>query len=483
MKVLSVASEIYPLIKTGGLADVAGALPLALHGFGVETRTLVPAYPAVIKEVGHKASKLYEFPDLLGTPATILHAKHAGLDLLLLDAPALFNRFGNPYNASTGEGYSDNWHRFAALSKAASEIAGGILGDWEPDIVHVHDWQAAMTPVYMRFAPTPEKPSVLTIHNIAFQGQFDPAIFPQLGLPAHAMAVDGIEYYGSVGFLKGGLQTAWAVTTVSPTYAEEIQTSEFGMGLEGLISARAHTVHGIVNGIDTDVWNPETDDAIDRTYTAAKLRHRAHNRQQLSERFGLDNDDSPIFCVVSRLTWQKGMDLLADSIGELVAMGAKLVVLGTGDHYLQEAFSNAVRLYPGRVGTIIGYDETLSHIVQAGADAIVIPSRFEPCGLTQLYGLRYGCVPVVARTGGLADTIVDANPAALAVKAATGIQFSPVDKTSLLQALRKTVRLYKDKKTWVQMQRQGMKTDVSWDTSAGLYADLYSQLHKAVHKK
>ncbi|TPW30551.1 glycogen synthase GlgA [Martelella alba] len=475
MKVLSVASEIYPLIKTGGLADVVGALPLALTGFGVETRTIIPGYPAVMKAID-AAEPCLEIPNLLGEPAKIFAAHHAGLDLLVVDAPAYFNRFGNPYNASTGEGYSDNWRRFAAFSKAAAMVAEGVLGDWAPDVVHVHDWQAAMVPIYMRFSDVPEKPSVLTIHNIAFQGQFDPTIFPYLQLPAHAMAVDGVEYYGAVGFLKGGLQSAWAVTTVSPTYAEEIQTPQYGMGLEGLISVRSDTVSGIVNGIDTDVWDPETDDTIVKPYNVSKLRQRAKNRDIVGERFGLDNDDAPIFCVVSRLTWQKGMDLLAEAIDELVALGGKLAVLGTGEHHLEQAFLDAVRRHPGRVGVIIGYDEKLSHMLQAGADAIVIPSRFEPCGLTQLYGLRYGCVPVVARTGGLADTVIDANPAALSANAATGIVFAPVETGTLIRAIRRTIRLYSEKKVWSQIQKQGMKSDVSWDASAALYFDLYSKL-------
>nr|WP_272210463.1 glycogen synthase GlgA [Marinicella sp. W31]MDC2876345.1 glycogen synthase GlgA [Marinicella sp. W31] len=482
MKVLSVTSEIYPLIKTGGLADVAGALPLALAGLGIETRTMIPGYPAVMKAVDGHAEKVHEFDDLFGERATLYAASHEGLDLLILDIPALFGRFGNPYNSATGEGYSDNWRRFGALSKAAADVAAGVMPGWEPDLVHCHDWQAAMTPVFMRYSETPEKPSILTIHNIAFQGTFGPDIFPWLGLPAHALSVDGVEYYGNVGFLKGGLQTAWAVTTVSPTYAREIQTPMYGMGLEGLISARAHTVHGIVNGIDTDVWDPTADMSLASRYTPSRLRLRQPNRQVLSERFGLDDDDSPIFCVVSRLTWQKGMDLLAEAIGPLVAMGGKLAVLGTGEHDLEEAFRNAVRLYPGRVGTIIGYDETLSHIQQAGADVIVIPSRFEPCGLTQLYGLRYGCVPLVARTGGLADTVIDANPAALDIKAATGIQFSPAETWALVHALRRTVNLFKDKKTWMHIQKQGMKSDVSWKSSAKLYADLYSSLNMTVPK-
>ncbi|ACI56617.1 starch synthase [Rhizobium leguminosarum] len=475
MKVLSVSSEVFPLIKTGGLADVSGALPIALKAFGVETKTLLPGYPAVMKVIRDPVVRL-EFPDLLGEPAAVLEVQHEGLDLLILDAPAYYDRPGGPYVDPLGKDYPDNWRRFAALSLAASEIAAGLLPGWRPDLVHTHDWQAALTSVYMRYYPTPELPSVLTIHNIAFQGQFGPEIFPGLRLPAHAFATDSIEYYGTVGYLKGGLQTAHAITTVSPTYADEILTPEFGMGLEGVIASHIDNLHGIVNGIDTDIWNPATDPVVHTHYGPTTLKNREENRRSIAEFFHLDNDDAPIFCVISRLTWQKGMDIVANIADEIVAMGGKLVVLGSGEAALEGALLASASRHPGRIGVSIGYNEPMSHLMQAGCDAIIIPSRFEPCGLTQLYGLRYGCVPIVARTGGLNDTVIDANHAALAAKVATGIQFSPVTETGMLQAIRRAMHFYADRKLWTQLQKQGMKSDVSWEKSAERYAALYSSL-------
>ncbi|WP_160009218.1 glycogen synthase GlgA [Rhizobium sp. 18055] len=475
MKVLSVSSEVFPLIKTGGLADVAGALPIALKPFGIDTKTLMPGYPAVMKAIRDPVVRL-QFDDLLGEPATVLEVHHEGLDILVLDAPAYYDRAGGPYLDPTGKDYVDNWRRFAALSLAGAEIAAGLMPGWRPDVVHAHDWQAAMTPVYMRYYPTPEVPSVLTIHNIAFQGQFSASIFPGLRLPPHAFSVEAIEYYGNIGFLKGGLKTAHAITTVSPSYAAEILTTEFGMGLEGVIESRIDALHGIVNGIDHEVWNPATDQVLQTHYTGATLKNRAANRAAISEFFGLHNDSAPIFCIISRLTWQKGMDLIAGCADEIVAMGGKLAILGSGDPALEGSLLAAAARHPGRIGISIGYNEPMSHLMQAGCDAIIIPSRFEPCGLTQLYGLRYGCVPVVAHTGGLADTVIDANHAALAAKVATGIQFSPVTASGLLHAIRRALHLYADQKVWTQLQKQGMKSDVSWEKSAERYAALYSSL-------
>ncbi|PCK79383.1 glycogen synthase GlgA [Rhizobium sophoriradicis] len=475
MKVLSVSSEVFPLIKTGGLADVSGALPIALKAFGVETKTLLPGYPAVMKVIRDPVVRL-EFADLLGEKATVLEVRHEGLDLLVLHAPAYYDRPGGPYLDPLGKDYPDNWRRFAALSLAASEIAAGLLPGWRPDLVHTHDWQAALTSVYMRYYPTPELPSVLTIHNIAFQGQFGSEIFAGLRLPDHAFAIDGVEYYGTTGFLKGGLQTAHAITTVSPTYADEILTPEFGMGLEGVIATRIDDLHGIVNGIDTDIWNPATDPVVHTHYGPTTLKNRDENRRSIAEFFHLDNDDAPIFCVISRLTWQKGMDIVANVADEIVGMGGKLVVLGSGEAALEGALLASASRHPGRIGVSIGYNEPMSHLMQAGCDAIIIPSRFEPCGLTQLYALRYGCVPIVARTGGLNDTVIDANHAALAAKVATGIQFSPVTETGMLQAIRRAMHFYADRKLWTQLQKQGMKSDVSWEKSAERYAALYSSL-------
>ncbi len=484
MQVLSVASEVYPLIKTGGLADVAGALPVALGKLGVSVKTLMPGYPAVMRIAGD-ATLRRTFDNLLGEEARILEINHAGLDLLILDCPAFFDRPGGPYLDMTGKDHADNWRRFAALSKAGAVIAQqGLTGDdraWRPDLVHVHDWQAAMVPAYMRYAVEPEIPSLITIHNIAFQGIFGADIFGHLELPPHAFSIDGLEYFGNVSFLKAGLQTSWAISTVSPSYAEEILTPEFGMGLEGLLDHRSADLSGIVNGIDTDVWNPETDSFAAANYSAASLKARAENKQRVLGRFALSADsepfaDAPLFCVISRLTWQKGMDLLAEAIDDLVAQGANLAVLGSGDPALENAFHAAAARHPGRIGVISAYDEPLSHLMQAGCDGIIIPSRFEPCGLTQLYGLRYGCVPIVARTGGLNDTVIDASPAGIAAGAATGVSFGPVTTGDLSRALRRAVRLYKDRKIWTAMQKQGMEADVSWNHSAGLYAALFAEI-------
>jgi starch synthase len=479
MQVLSVASEVYPLVKTGGLADVAGALPIALGKQGIAVKTLMPGYPAVMR-IAEGATPRRSFPDLLGTEARILEIEHKGLDLLILDCPELFDRQGGPYLDGAGKDYEDNWRRFAALSKAGAIIAQQGLTDeadgWRPDLVHVHDWQAAMLPAYMRYAAEPEVPSVITIHNIAFQGVFDAEIFAELELPPHAFSIDGIEYYGRVSFLKAGLQASWEISTVSPSYAEEVLSPEFGMGLEGLLHSRSDDLTGIVNGIDIDVWNPETDPLLAGTYSAASLKARAENKRSVAERFALDQSDEPLFCVVSRLTEQKGMDLLAETLDDLVTHGARLAVLGSGDKVLEEAFHAAALRHPGRIGIIAAYDEPLSHLMQAGCDAIIIPSRFEPCGLTQLYGLRYGCVPIVARTGGLNDTVIDASHAGLAAGAATGISFGPLTTDNLARALRRAIRLYQDEKVWTVIQKQGMKSDVSWNRSAALYAALFSEI-------
>jgi len=295
-------------------------------------------------------------------------------------------------------------------------------------------------------------------------------------LPAVAMALDGVEYYGGVGFLKAGLQAAWAITTVSPTYAQEIRSPEFGMGLDGLINMRSSDLYGIVNGIDTAIWDPETDKHLVSNYTAATLKARAPNRAAVEERFGLDRDDSPIVCVVSRLTWQKGMDILAAVVDGIVAAGARLAILGSGDAGLEGTLLAAAARHRGRVGVVVGYDEGLSHVMQGGCDAIIIPSRFEPCGLTQLYGLRYGCVPIVARTGGLADTIIDANEAALSAGVATGFQFAPNNGGAMLHAIQRLVEQHARPATWASIQRQGMKADVSWDKSAEKYVELYRLL-------
>jgi starch synthase len=475
MQVLAVTPEIFPLIKTGGLADVTGALPVALAGQGVTTRTLVPGYPAVMSAF-RKKKALYQYPALHGGKAAIYAAAVSDLDLFVLDAPHLFDRVGGPYGDATGADWPDNWRRFAALSQAGADIAAGAISGYAPDLVHVHDWQSAMTLAYMRYGKAHAVPSVITVHNLAFQGQFAAGIFPELGLPASAMALDGVEYYGGVGFLKAGLQAASAITTVSPTYAQEIRTPAFGMGLDGLINLRAGDLHGIVNGIDPDIWSPATDPHLAATYSAKSLKARKPNRKAVEDRFNLVADDDPILCVVSRLTWQKGMDVLAACLDYLVSAGAKLAVLGSGDQGLEGALLAGAARHRGRVGVVVGYDEALSHMMQGGCDAIVIPSRFEPCGLTQLYGLRYGCVPIVARTGGLADTVIDANEAAIAAGVATGFQFAPESTEALRHAVRRIVSTHANPTIWSTIQKQGMKSDVSWERSAQKYVQLYKSL-------
>ena len=476
-KVLAVASEAAPLVKTGGLADVAGALPAALTAHGVDTRLLIPGYPNVVKALGAAVDVIHAYPALFGGPARILAGRAAGLELFVLDAPHLYDRIGGPYGPQGGGDWPDNWRRYAALGRAGADIGGGLVDSWQPDLVHAHDWQAAMTPAYLRFATDREVPNVITIHNLAFQGQFAASIFPELGLPASAMSVDGVEYYGGVGFLKAGLQSAWAITTVSPTYADEIRGAAFGMGLEGLLNRRSAELHGILNGIDTDAWNPETDELLPARYSARTLKNRARNRIALEERFGLELDSSPLVCIVSRLTWQKGMDILAAEFDRIIAAGVRLAILGSGDAGLESALIAAASRHAGRAGVVIGYDEALSHVLQGGSDAILVPSRFEPCGLTQLYGLRYGCIPVVARTGGLADTVIDANEAALQLGAATGIVFSPDNGDALVDAMHRLVRIHAGGGAgWVAMQKQAMRADVSWTRSAARYAELYRSL-------
>jgi len=478
LRVLSVTSEAVPLVKTGGLADVAGALPGAVEPHGVVMTTLLPGYPAVMAAVKNGRT-IHRFEDLLGEPAQVISCKIGGHRFLVLNAPGYFGRDGSPYSDPSGKDWQDNWRRFAALGKAAAHLASGGVKRHKFDILHAHDWQAAMALAYLRFAPvdaTRQVPSVMTIHNMAFQGYFPASVFPRLGLPDSAWAIHGVEYHGGVGFLKAGLESASAITTVSPTYAREIRTSEFGMGLEGAILNRGDRVSGILNGIDTDIWNPGGDPELAQTYTARTLASRDANKRALMSEFDLESTSGPLFVAITRLTWQKGIDVLLEVIDHMVGIGCTLAVLGSGDPAIEAGLHEAAERHPGRVGVRIGYDEPLAHRMQAGGDAILVPSRFEPCGLTQLYGLAYGCIPVVSRTGGLADTVIDANVAALAAQAATGIQFDQVSYRSLASAIDRTVALYAQPRIWRRLQRNAMACDFSWASSGKAYAGLYEDL-------
>ncbi|WP_375230589.1 glycogen synthase GlgA [Roseobacter sp. S98] len=475
MKILFVASECAPFVKTGGLADVIGAVPKSLKAHGAEARVMLPVYPA-LRPLADKAREVWQDADLMGGDARLLACTDEGIDLLLLDAPHLFDRAGAIYLGPDGRDWPDNAERFAGLSRAAAAVGTGALDDWMPDLVHMHDWQAGLVPAYMSQISDQPAPTVMTIHNIAFQGLFDRRIIKKLGLASRHYTRDGAEFWGQLGFLKAGLAMADRITTVSPTYARELMLPEFGLGLEGLMRHRRDDLTGILNGIDTDVWDPANDPDIAAPYSARGLRGKQKNQRALMKRFGLRDGDGPLFCVISRLTTQKGLDLLLEALPWLVSNGGRLALLGSGERDLETGFAAAAHKWPGSVGTVIGYDEPLSHLMQAGSDAILIPSRFEPCGLTQLYGLRYGTLPVVARTGGLADTVIDANEAAMAAGVATGVQFAPVTTAALEDAIARTCDLYRQPAVWTAMMRRAMKHPVGWDTAAGQYMALYRSL-------
>lgn len=473
---LSVASEVFPLIKTGGLADVVGALPAALAPLGVQMRILVPGYPAVLEKLG-QSKRIHAFDALFGGAARLIAAEAAGLDLLVLDAPHLYVRTGGPYLDTEGRDWADNAERFAALAQVAAEVGNGLLPDYRPDVVHAHDWQAGLAPAYLHYGGGARPATVMTVHNLAFQGRFPAELLGALGLPPRSLAVDGVEYYGGIGFLKAGLRLADRVTTVSPTYAAEITTEAGGMGLGGLLRGRADLLSGILNGIDDVAWNPSSDPHLEARRSGRGLAWRAENKKALQARFGLpERPKTLLFGVVSRASEQKGLDLLLDALPQLATLGAQLVVIAAGDVALERAFRAAAHAAPDKVGVFIGYDEALAHLVQGGTDALLVPSRFEPCGLTQLCAMRYGSVPVVARVGGLADTVIDANEMALAAGVATGFQFAPVTREALEHALRRTAAAWRQPAVWKRIQANAMKTDVSWKGPAEKYAVLYREL-------
>lgn len=476
LRVLAVASEAYPLVKTGGLADVVGALPAALAREGVRVRTLLPGYPDVLRAIG-AASVAHGYPDLFGGAAALRVAHAGGLDLVVLDAPHLFARDGGPYAGPNGEEFGDNAFRFAALARAAADIGHGVIADFMPAVVHAHDWQAALAPAYLHYDGGPRPATVITVHNLAFQGRFPGVTLDMLRLPPHAWSVDGVEYYGAVGYLKAGLALADRITTVSPTYAAEIRTPEGGMGLDGLLRHRAQVLRGILNGIDDAVWDPATDARIPSHFSTARRVGRARNRVALRKRMGLSPlPDAPLFGVVSRFSWQKGLDLVLEALPAVLRGGGQLAILGSGDPALERAWREAARNQPGRVAVQVGYDEDLAHLMQAGADVILVPSRFEPCGLTQMCALRYGALPLVAHVGGLADTVVDANDAAVAAGVATGFQFQPVTAAELAFAVDRAIDLWRDPPRWRRLQARAMATDVSWQHSAHQYAQLYREI-------
>jgi starch synthase len=471
-RVLSVASECVPLIKTGGLADVVGALPGALAAAGWDMRVLIPAYRS-LRPAQADWPEVWREDGLWGGTGVVRMGEVAGITLLMLDAPHLFDREGGPYSGPQGDWW-DNAQRFAALSWVAARMAREGFGGWKPDVLHAHDWQGGLAPAYLAYGGANGVRSVITIHNIAFQGWAAASMLSDLRLPATEFHPGALEYYGGLSSLKAGMVTADRITTVSPTYAAELARPEYGMGLQGVITARAAVVSGILNGVDTGVWSPETDGDV-LNYSVKSMKGKAAARAALCEEFGLDVP-GPLAIVVSRLTDQKGIDLIPSVLPDFIEAGGGLAILGSGDPALEAAMRGLHQRFPQRVGLRVGYDEALSHRMFAGADAVLVPSRFEPCGLTQMYGLRYGALPVVAAVGGLADTVIHASPAAMAAGVATGISFHPTDGVAFATALRQLTALYADQKAWAQVQKNAMKHPVGWETSAAAYADLYQGL-------
>ncbi len=475
LQVLSAVSEIFPLVKTGGLGDVAGALPLALRDHGIKMTSLVPGYPDVMTKLGRR-TELLAFDDLFGGPAKVISARASSLDLFAIDAPHLFGRAGNPYTDASGKDWPDNAFRFGALAFVAARLAQGAVPAYRPDILHCHDWQAGLAPAYLRFGGVPHAPAVVTIHNLAYQGLFPASLLGPLKLPPESFGIDGVEYYGEIGFLKAGLNFADAITTVSPSYAREIQTPEFGHGLDGLLRHRASVLTGIVNGIDTKIWNPVSDRLIPARFGRTTIQNRAPNVLTLRRRFGLAELAGRLLIgMVSRLVWQKGADIFAEAAPALVAGGMDIALLGTGDAALQTQWHALAAGHPGRVAFLDRYDEELAHLMQAGIDVLVVPSRFEPCGVTQLCAMRYGAVPVVAKVGGLQDTVTDI----AAGQAATGFHIGTVTREALLAALTRAREAWVDRPRWRKLQENGMRSDVSWTASADRYAKLYLGLKAA----
>ncbi|GAA0751928.1 glycogen synthase GlgA [Ideonella azotifigens] len=475
MRVLQVCAEIFPLLKTGGLADVAGALPAALQAAGADARVLLPGFDAVLAGLTEPAL-VAELPARGQVPAARLlygQLPAANTSGYVIESPALYQRAGGPYADGNQQPYADNHLRFARLGWAAAELAQGADAYWRPALVHAHDWHAGLAPACLRALGSPAA-SVFTIHNLAYQGSFDARHFAELGLPPEFFGVDGVEFHGGLNFMKAGLFFADHLSTVSPTYAREIQQPEQGMGLDGLLRTRSAVLHGILNGVDPAVWDPAHDPAITATYEPRRLGRKALNKAALQAAMGLALvPDSPLFIVVSRLTEQKGLHLVQAAVPGLVACGAQFALLGSGDPGMEAAFRKLAEETPASVAVRIGYDELFAHQLVAGGDVIMVPSRFEPCGLTQLYGLRYGTLPLVRRVGGLADTVTDCSLEALDDGSATGMVFDSFDEAGLATALRRALALYRRPRDWRAVQRNAMAQRHDWGVAAEAYLAMY----------
>ncbi len=475
-KILFASSETHPLIKTGGLADVAGSLPIALTELGQDVRVIMPNYLSVRNcEPGRYLCTVR----VNNCDVNLLETRLPDSNVIvwLVDCLQFFGSPGNPYNDENGNPWPDIGDRFALFCRIVAEVAmNRAYLDWKPDVVHCNDWQTGLVPALLSLEE--HRPStVFTIHNMAYQGVFPSSTFTLLNLPGQLWNPDGLEYHGMLSFIKGGLSFSDKVTTVSPTYAQEIQTPEFGYGLEGLLAYRRDHLSGIINGIDMSVWNPETDHQIPQTYTAKTIKNKVNNKTALQERLGLPvNPELPLFGLIGRLVDQKGIDLVLSCLPEMTTMPLQLALLGSGDKSIQVRLQDFARLYPDRISVTIGYDENLAHQIEAGSDMFLMPSRFEPCGLNQMYSQRYGTLPIVRKTGGLADTVVDALPHNMSDGAASGIVFNDPVPGALLEAIKRSLVIFANKPLWQQLQRNAMSKDFSWQNSANQYLKLYSEI-------
>lgn len=483
MQVLHVCSEVFPLLKTGGLADVTAALPATLNRLGIKNRILVPGFPAFMQRIKTK-KHIAKLPAKFSADSVNLYiAKIAesNLEIYIIDAPKLYQRDGdNPYLDQNNNAYADNYLRFALLGWVAARIAEGIDEKFKPDIVHAHDWHAGLVPAYLtasRMYTGTKVKSVFTVHNLAYQGIFPCSVFAELDLPEQFMAVNGLEFYGNVSFLKAGLYFADKITTVSPTYAKEIQTPEQGCGLEGLLAGRKDDLYGILNGVDPKVWNPRTDDLLIRNYSLSNLENKVDCKKVLQEMYKLKKQTyKPIFAIVTRLTEQKGLNLVLEGVREILDRGGQFILLGSGDKNLENEFTKLAKKYSQSLAVHIGYDENQAHRIIAGADVILVPSRFEPCGLTQLYAMIYGSLPLVHKVGGLADTVIDSSLENLADEIATGFVFENFTLDDYTAAIKRAFALYNRKVDWKKVRKTAMRQNFSWDVAAAKILDIYKEL-------
>ncbi len=475
-KILFVTSEAHPLIKTGGLADVSGSLPKALAELGEQVRLILPNYQAIktTEAIFYKSTvRVGQFD------ANILETHLPDTDVLvwLVDCPEFFGAAGNPYVDDTGKPWANSAERFTLFCRVAVEVAmNRAYLDWQPDIVHCNDWQTGLVPALLSLEP-PRPATVFTIHNMAYQGLFPQKTYRALNLPKSLWHIDGVEFNDNLSFLKGGLVFADHITTVSPTYAEEIQTPEYGYGLEGVLRHRQDVLTGIINGIDNAHWNPEADSALAAPFNATTLDDRALNKRALQTKVALPvTNELPLFSLISRLVEQKGIDLVLACLPEMLTLPLQFVLLGSGDKAFEQQLLDLAALYPDKIAVVVGYDEALAHLIEAGADVFLMPSRFEPCGLNQLYSQRYGSIPIVRHTGGLADTVIDSLPDTLTNNTATGLVFNAATGGTLMEAIKRALLLYSQPEVWRQLQVNGMQQDYSWTTSAKQYQALYDAL-------